>query len=53
MIQRADALEVLMLDGWCRSAGVNAEINIAHALVLPIVFREFVVNTPTASNPEN
>jgi len=43
MIQRADALEVLMFDGWCRSAGVTAEINIAHGLGLPIEFCEFVV----------
>ena len=43
MIQRADALEVLMFDGWCRSAGVTAEINIAQGLGLPIEFCEFVV----------
>ena len=42
MIQRADALEVLMLDGWCRSVGVTAEINFARGLGLPISFREFV-----------
>ena len=43
MIQRADALEVLMLDGWCRSVGVTAEINFARGLGLPIGFKEFVV----------
>jgi hypothetical protein len=32
MIQRADALEVLMLVGWCRSVGVTAEINFARGL---------------------
>lgn len=43
MIQRADALEVLMLDGWIRSTGVTAEIQFARGLGLPIAFREFVV----------
>ena len=43
MIQRADALEVLMLPGWCRSVGVNAEIDFARGLGLPITFHEFVV----------
>lgn len=42
MIQRADALEVLMLDGWCRSVGVTAEINFARELGLPITFHEFI-----------
>ena len=27
-----------MFDGWCRSAGVTAEINFAHGLGLPIEF---------------
>jgi hypothetical protein len=48
MIQRAGALEVLMLDGWCRSVGVNAEIDFARGLGLPIEFREFVVKSQLA-----
>ena len=43
IIHRADALEVLMFDGWHRSVGVTAEINFARGLGLPIAFREFVV----------
>jgi hypothetical protein len=43
MIQRADALEVLMLPGWCRCVGVTAEINFARGLGMPVAFREFVV----------
>jgi hypothetical protein len=31
-----------MLDGWCRSVGVNAEIDFARGLGLPIAFKEFV-----------
>ena len=46
MIQKSDGLEVLMLDGWIRSKGVNAEIDFARGLGLPISFREFVVKAP-------
>ena len=48
MIQRADALEILMLPGWCRSVGVTAEINFARGLGLPIAFKEFVVKVAVA-----
>ena len=45
-MQCADALEVLMLDGGHRSRSVNAEIDFARGLGLPVEFREFVVKAP-------
>lgn len=38
IISRCDRLMVLMLDGWKESKGVNAEIEIAERLNLPIEY---------------
>lgn len=42
MIGKADCLAVLMIDGWNRSRGVAAEIQIAERLKKPLHFLELV-----------
>lgn len=41
MIRRCNALWVLMLDGWRKSVGVNAEMEIARRMRIPIHFISF------------
>lgn len=40
MISRCDSLTVLMLDGWKESKGVQAEIEIAKRLGIPVEYME-------------
>lgn len=39
-IEWADEMHVLMLDGWVDSTGVNAEVELARKLGMPIVYLE-------------
>ena len=38
MVYKADALHVMMLDGWQQSVGVNDEISLARELKIPVLY---------------
>lgn len=56
MLEVCGKLIVLKLEGWCESLGVNAEIDMAHSLKLPIVYmtwEEAVADKRSFAMPES